>query len=177
MISTRLIDRVPHSLFAKIMLLALFPIIAQSRPERMPVSIEVSAEIIQVLDLADNLNNAFVEEDLTTIDERLGELLVIVRKATRQIGKWNPPPQVLPIVRHLEGIARHLEVALASDGEIRNLELKNIFSQVAGLVKAYDLPKIYQIFFCQADGVTWMQKGRKAKHPMNPKSHCGISVL
>lgn len=152
-----------------------------ARSRKIKLAKPLTSELNSVLLAANNMHKAFYKQDEWEAEKELIQTLKAIKKAKgtvstsvkRAIAKEHEGNH---IVRYLEAARGHLEMVLQTDGEKKQVELKNAFNQLAGIVRSFKVSKDYHIFFCSKDRSTWIQKGWSAKNPFSPKSKCGRAV-
>lgn len=132
-------------------------------------------ELNNVLKATDELHEACFNQDEPLISAKLRLTIKAIESANKKIVYADN--QKIHIDKLLKSTKSDLEMFQMSKGRERQDSLKSAFHQIVTLVKTYKLDS-YKIFFCPKDKSVWIQKGWKAKNPINPEKYgsCGRPV-
>lgn len=136
----------------------------------------VMRELNQLVKTSDTLHVALVREDEEFLEIAIRDLVLQTDRV------WGTSAQAKPheryhLIKILDSLREHLEIAHSAYGEERRQSLVMVFRQLVNIVRIYRVNKTYGIYFCGRDKSTWIQKGIKAQNPfgVGTKS-CGIKV-
>lgn len=136
----------------------------------------VMRELNQLVRTSDALHVALVREDEEFLEIAIRDLVLQTDRV------WGTSVQAKPheryhLIKILDSLREHLEIAHSGYGEERRQSLLMVFRQLVNIVRIYRINKSYGIFFCDRDKSTWIQKGLKAQNPFGLVAKtCGLRV-
>lgn len=144
--------------------------------QRIILNQQLTYDIKAVLSAGNKMHTAYFHENWEEINLSLKDVLKKIEIAKITANKHRDFNS-LHILKYLNTIKINLEIVTRSNMDEKNEALKMAFHQLADIFRTFDIKEDYNIFYCKNDNTTWIQKGKIARHPLNPKLQCGLSVL
>ena len=149
------------------------------RQTLMELPSEVRAEVDQVLSAQSALHRAFVDMNDDRIEIATRDLLTALDKAEQSTRflKWHEQQHLFRILSSARSFLLKGQTTL---GEERREAYREVFNQIANLVRIYQVNADYNIYFCDKEKIEWVQNRVTLKVGKNPLSQdrkpCAIKV-
>lgn len=132
-------------------------------------------ELNSVLKAAIDLHTACISQDDSQIKASLVSVISSIDSAHDHTEMADDEKMLLE--KMLDSAKTQLEMTKMNRGEEKQEALKEAFNQLVQIAQVFKLDD-YPVFFCSKDRSVWLQKGWKAKNPVNPDKYadCGKRV-
>ena len=136
----------------------------------------IMRELNALLRTSDELHVSLVRNDEEFLEIAIRDLAIQIDKTwtTSALAKKHERYHLLKI---LDSAREHLELAQSAMGEERKENFRQVYRQLVNVVRIYKVSKSYNIYFCDKDKTSWVQKGVRPANPFMPiSSRCGVRV-
>lgn len=136
----------------------------------------VMRELNVLVRTSDTLHVAMVRDDEEFLEIAIRDLFLQTDRVWATSSRAKPHERY-HLIKILDSLREHLEIAHSAYGEERKQSLLMIFRQLVNIVRIYKVNKSYGIYFCDRDKSTWIQKGVKVQNPFGVAAKtCGLKV-
>lgn len=150
-----------------------------ARKKRIPLSGKLAPYLNSLLDQSLSLHKAMVNEKETEAQKHVKVLKSSIEDILLLIKGNRSSDQGVLLRKILTRTQQNMEAYLnIPDEKQRELKMKQAYSQLAQLVRVYEVDKKFRIFNCTKDRSEWIQTGWRAQYPFDPQKYqrCGIRV-